>query len=231
MRVIAIILCVLIGFLGGCASVEGLRDKSATIAIQRTGGLESIAVLPIRENLDVAGLSSLVETYMPMMFHEGLRGVAVVDPNTVTSRMIKDDKLNMYAGWRSAYETTSVMQPNIVRDLGGSVGVKHFLFVHGVSISRERIRAVDTGYSGWVKNSYHVWRTNLKITAELINIKDGRQVWKGVGWAENIDSVRRDINLGLIIAHPETVPEISHAIKPMVQTAIHGIITQIKYIQ
>jgi hypothetical protein len=214
----------------GCASIEGQRDKSMTTGGTGIEANESIAVLPIKENPALPNLSSQIEMYLPLSIHEKLRYASVLNPGTFISNLKNTDLVSAFGQWKSTYEATSILDPKVTNNLSRGTKARYFLLVHGAHLSRERIRGVDTGYSGWVKNADNVWRTDLKVAAELIDMQEGKVVWKGVGWAEHIDSMRRDVNIigPYVTLSPETVQETSKYVSPMVKIACDGIGTELQ---
>lgn len=226
-----IILLLFVISIAGCASIEGLRDKSMTTMCTGSGKIGSVAVLPIKESPAVANLSSWLEMYMPLALRENLPGTSVIDSGTLVTRLTAKNLITDYSQWKVTYEATSVIDPKSTAALAHCVNARYFLLVNGIHLARERIRAVDSGYTGWVKNADHVWRTDLKIAVEVIDMEKGKSVWKGVGWAENIDSIARDIDMGLVVQHRGMVPEISKTALPMARTAANGIAAELRKAQ
>jgi hypothetical protein len=216
-----------VALIHGCASIEGTRDKSTTI--KRSVGavqIDSIAILPIKENAAIEGLSSKIEYSLSSGLKKSLPTANVVDVGSFSSRLAKSGLIQSYGQWASSYEATSILDTQSLPEIQKAANAHYLLLIRSIYLAREKIHAVDAGYSGTVSNANNVYRTDLKVSAELIDATLGRVVWKGVGHAENINSPRKDIDLGLIIFNQKN-PEITEFIGPMVQTASEGVAGQI----
>lgn len=212
---------------GGCASIEGTRDKSATAA--RTPSpisVDSIAILPIKDYAAAEGLSQQIETALPQGLTKSFPSARVVDAQTFASNLGNAGLLQAYGQWASNYESTSVIDPKPVPSIGRAVNAHYLLLVRSLYLNREKINAAAAGYSGTVSDANNVWRTDLKASAVLIEANSGVVVWRGTGHAENISSKKRDVDLGLVIINKRS-PEISDYIAQLVQTLADGLGSQI----
>ncbi|MDE0853964.1 MAG: hypothetical protein OSA97_06040 [Nevskia sp.] len=213
--------------IAGCASIEGTRDKSATIA--RTPSpisIDSIAILPIKDYAAVEGLSQQIEVALPQGLVKSFPSARVVDTQTFASNLGSAGLLQAYGQWASNYESTSVVDPKPVPSFAKAGNVHYLLLVRSLYLNREKINATAAGYSGTVSDANNVWRTDLKASAVLIDANSGVVVWRGAGHAENISSKKRDIDLGLVIINKRS-PEISDYLAQLVQTLADGLGSQI----
>jgi hypothetical protein len=215
-------------FSPGCARVEGLRDKSFTVSTINASIEGPIAILPIKEIGSMPGLAEMVETSLNNQLKATLPNSNVIDVDTFKSRIVDSKLEGKYGQWKSAYDSSKMISFQPVGDFSNAVSARYFLLVPSVHLGRERIRAVDSGYSGWVNDTYNVWRTDLKILAEVLDTKERKVIWKGVGHAENINSPHRDIDLFLVIFHDKN-PEMQEYLQAMINQATKGIAENLIY--
>jgi hypothetical protein len=96
-----------------------------------------------------------------------------------------------------------------------------------VNLSREKMKAIDTGYSGWVNDADNVWRTDLRVFAQIIDTESGTATWKGVGHAENVHSPKRIGHSDSWIVWNAKNPEIDQYVGPMIKMAVDGLVANI----
>jgi len=210
----------------GCASIEGTRNKSLTIqkiSVDKQAG--PLAILPVKENAAMPGLSSRIEDALFKAMRSNFR-IKIVDAKTFGLRIAEKNLIGDFGQWKAGYEGTALLDPRPLSIFAQAADVQYLLMVQSTYLGREKIRAVETGYSGWVKDARNVWRTDLKILAEVIDSISGKVIWKGVGHAENISSIRRDIDFFFVIVHDRN-PEVDHFISEMIQVATGGMATEI----
>jgi hypothetical protein len=213
--------------LSGCASIEGTRNKSVTLnKLPRDGEIGSLAILPIKENAVMPGLSTNIENGLYKALTLKVQGMKIIDGQNFGSLLAKNDLISEFGQWRAGYESTSILDKRPLPSFSRATDCRYFLLVNSTHLSREKIRAVDTGYSGFARDANNVWRADLKILAELIDTQSGETIWKGIGHAENISSVRRDIDLFFLIQHQKD-PGVSSFISDMIRTATEGIASEI----
>jgi hypothetical protein len=221
------ILMIVIMVISGCASIEGTKNKSFTSNKSfATQNITSLAVLPVKEDAALPGLSTQIENELYKNICAKLPYTKVIDPMTFGSRLATKDLITEFGKWKAGYEASSFIDSRPLAMFSQATDARYFLLVHSTHLSREKIRAVDTGYSGWVSDAKNVWRTDLKVSAELIDAKSGMVVWKGFGYAENVNSPRKDIDLGIVIVHQRN-PEVNSFAPEMVQVVAEGIASQI----
>jgi|GEM_PF-1148927 hypothetical protein len=211
----------------GCGSIEGTRNKSFTAHEPNIKcNIESLAIMPVMENAVMPGLSIQLEKALYENIRSKLPNTRIIDTQTFSSRLAKNDLISDFGKWKSGYEATSILDPRPLLSFSNATDTEYFLLVRSTHLSREKIRAVDTGYSGWVSDAKNVWRTDLKVSAELINAKTGSVVWQGFGCAENVNSPRKDIDLFLVIVQQKN-PEVKSFAPEMIQVAADGIASQL----
>lgn len=213
----------------GCASIEGTRDKSTT-AVRSVGAaqIDSVAVLPVKDYAAVQGLSSQIEVALPQGLVKAVPTATVVDTSTFSARLAQAGLVQSYGQWVSGYDASSMLDPRPLPPLQRAAGAHYFLLVRSVYLNREKINAAAAGYTGTVSDANNVWRTDLKASAELLDASTGRVVWKGQGYAENISSKKRDIDLGIIIFNKRS-PEVADYLGQLVQSVADGIAAQIAH--
>lgn len=216
-------------FLSSCSSVAGLRDKSYTMDNQglQPIAIESLTILPIKDDSAVLGLSENLEAELSKAFQVQLPRVKIVSADSFRARIAENDLINEYAQWKSAYDQTKMFSLRPLKKWSQIVETRYFLMVTKVLLSREKMKAVDTGYSGWVNDAENVWRTDLKVFAQVIDIESGTVTWKGVGHAENVHSPKRIGHNDSWITWNAKNPEMEQYIRPMVKMAVDGLVMNI----
>jgi hypothetical protein len=227
MRSICYVVLVLL-FLSSCSSVAGLRDKSYTIDNHdlQANAMESLTILPIKDDSAVLGLSGGLEAELSKAIHVQMPQVKIVNADAFRSRIAENDLINEYAQWKSAYDETKMLSLRPLKKWSQIVETRYFLMVVKVHLSREKMTAIDTGYSGWVNNASNVWRTDLRLFAQVIDVESGTVTWKGVGHAENVHSPKRIGNDGWITWNAKN-PETDQYIRPMIKVAVDGLVMNI----
>ena len=215
-------------FLSSC-SVSGLRNKSYTIDNHglQTSTIESLTILPIKDNSAVFDLSEGLEAELLKTIHTELPKVRIIDANAFRSRIAEKDLISEYAQWRLAFDETKMILLPPLKKWSQMVKTRYFLMVAKVHLSREKMTAADTGYSGWVNDASNVWRTNLEIFAQIIDSESGTVTWKGVGHAENVHSPKRIGQNDSFITVNAKNPEIDQYISPMIKVAVGGLVANI----
>ncbi|WP_136799688.1 hypothetical protein [Desulfosediminicola ganghwensis] len=214
---------VLVAFIvTSCASIEGLRDKSYTMVDAHSGIDGVVAILPVKETAEMPGLSGTIEAALAKSLKTLNPATGIVESGEFKTLIVKNNLVDEYVEWKSAYDTLKAISVPPLREFSKKTGARYFLLIPSVHLSREKIRGVDTGYTGWVSDTNNVWRTNLIVLGELVDSQTGTVIWRGVGKAEYINSPRRDLDLGLVITHQRN-PEIHEYLPQMVEVAAKGI--------
>jgi hypothetical protein len=173
--------------LASCASIEGTRDKSHTSYRAGLGAsIESLAILPVPNTAASPGLSAQLGDALTGALREHFSQAKVVSPAEFTTMLAATNDVERFGQWKAAYEQTSILAPRPVADFARCVGVRYLLMVRSIYLDREKIRAVDAGYSGWVSDAKNVWRARLRFTVEVLDANVGKVVWSGTGEAENV---------------------------------------------
>jgi hypothetical protein len=151
---------------------------------------------------------------------------AVITADEFGASLARYDFVGNFGRWKAAYHQTSILDPRPLRFYAEASGARYFLLVRSISLNREKIRGVDSGRNGWVSDAKNVWRARLRCIAELIDTQTGKIAWRGVGEAENINSPRKDLDLGLVIHHQRN-PDLDHFVPEMIEIAANGLARQI----
>ncbi len=215
--------------LASCGSIEGLRDKSGTISNQgfETSNIESLAILPIKNNFPIVGLSETLEVELAKTLQAQLPAVKIISANDFKSRIIEQSLISDYSQWRTVYDEMNIISYPHLKKWSQTLETQYYLIVNKAYLSREKMNGVDTGYSGWVADASNVWRTDLRLIAQVIDTASGKVVWEGVGHSENVHSPRRiGSNTGFITWN-EKNPEMDQYLKPMIKMAVDGLVANI----
>lgn len=220
---------VLILLLSSCSNVAGLRDKSYTMNNQgfQSNTIESLTILPIKDDSSILGLSDKLEAGLTKALQVKLPTAKIVSSDAFRSHIAKDDLINEYTQWKSAYNETKMLSIRPLKKWSELVESRHFLMVTKVNLLREKMRASDAGYTGWVNDADNVWRTDLIIYAQIIDSESGTAPWKGVGHAENVHSPKRIGYNDSLIRWNAKNPELNQYIDPMIKVVVDGLVMNI----
>jgi hypothetical protein len=219
---------VLVLFILTSCSVAGVRDKSHTIANNglQTNMIQSLTILPIKDDSAVLGLSDRLETELLKVIQAKLPAARIVSADDFRSRMSENDLINEYAQWKSALDETKIISLRPLWKWAQLFKSRYFLSVK-VNLSREKITGADTGYSGFVNDASNVWRTDLKLFTQVIDAKSGTAIWKGVGHAEDVYSPKRIGGSDTWIRWNAKTPNMDEYIGPLIKTAVDGLVENI----
>lgn len=217
-------LVILTCLVSACASIEGTRNKSYTY--RNVGSCEKItkvAILPIDEMSKFPLLPELLEQRINEELVLAYPGIQIVESPLFGYELQQHDKLESFSSWYMSYKTTKYLDFNKLNEAVGCLGANYLLSIRSLDIDREKIHAVDAGYSGMVSDANNVYRTNLKFIGELIDIRQRKIVWQGIGYSENINSPRRPLDLFFIIKNQKN-PEIESFLDELVSVAAKGFV-------
>lgn len=219
-----ILLLTLIWLFCSCASIEGTRNRSYTY--KNNGNhrkVENLAILPIEETSKFPMLPDMLEGRIINELRIRHPNIKIFSSSELVNELHKNNNLEKFSSWYAGYRTTKFLEFDKLTDIFKTIPVEQIISIRSVTIDRERIRGTDTGYVGMVSDSNNVYRTNLKFIGELIDLKQRKSVWQGLGYAENINSPRRDLDLLLVIKNFKN-PEIEEFLGEMVSVAANGFV-------
>ncbi|MGE4545401.1 MAG: hypothetical protein AB7D06_14965 [Pedobacter sp.] len=209
-----------------CTSIEGTRNKSYT---HRNSGscdkMTKVAILPIEETSKFPLLPELLEQRINQELVSVYPGIQIIDPPEFGYELQQHNKLESFSSWYMSYKTTKYIDFNKLNEAVECLGTDYLLSIRSLDIDREKIHAVDAGYSGMVSDANNVYRTNLKFIGELIDIRQQKIVWQGIGYSENINSPRRPLDLFFIIKNQKN-PEIESFLNELVSVAAKGFVSE-----
>ncbi len=221
----ALLALAILGFLaGGCASIEGTRNKSFT---HRQNvpykNLSKVAIFPIEEMSKFPLLPDILEQKVSEELMVAVPGIQVLNSPKFSYALHQSGKLESFSSWYTTYKTTKYIDYDRLSEAVDSQDVQYLLSIRSLDIDREKINAVDAGYTGMVSDANNVYRTNLKFIGELIDIQNRKIVWQGIGYSENINSPRRPLDLFFIIKNQKN-PEIETFLNELVTVAAKGFV-------
>ncbi|MGE4543715.1 MAG: hypothetical protein AB7D06_06380 [Pedobacter sp.] len=213
-------------FIGGCASIEGTRNKSYTYKQNAPyKNFSKIAIFPIEESSKFPSLPDLLEKKVCDELMVAVPGLQVLNSPAFSFALHQNGKLESFSSWYTTYKTTRYLDYNRLNEVTDSLDVQYLLSIRSLDIDREKIHAVDSGYSGMVSDANNVYRTNFKFIGELIDIQNRKIVWQGIGYSENINSPKRPLDLFFIIKNQKN-PEIDTFLGEMVKVAAKGFVVE-----
>jgi PDZ domain len=211
----------------GCAHIEGTRDKSSTSQRLATlGSIDSIAILPIKDDAGLPGLASKIETALTSSVQAQFPRAQILDAQAVGAKLTEHATVATYGQWRAGYEFTGMIDPASFEPTASAIGTRYLLAVHAPHLTREKIRGSDTGYSGTVNDANNVWRTDLDVPADLIDTQSKQVIWKGNGHAEHIHSPHKSRDYFFVIVNDKN-PNIPEYVDEMIASAAKGLARQI----
>jgi hypothetical protein len=211
----------------GCSSIEGTRDKSQTLyRTQFSIPIERMAILPLPNSAASPQLSTQLAHALTNALQADFPHARIVSPSDFSMALPQSHAVEIFSQWKVAYEQTSILNAQPFATFAKAAGVQHVLMIRAISLDRERVRAVDTGRTGYVRNADSVWRARLRFTAEVFEASTGTVVWSGMGEAENVKSTRKDFDLGLVIIQ-QGVADLDTYLPEMCQVAATGFVRQL----
>jgi hypothetical protein len=212
----------------GCSSIEGTRDKSQTLYRTHFSiPIERMAILPLPNSAASPQLSTQLGHALTSALQADFPQARVMSPSDFSMALTQSNTVEIFSQWKVAYEQTSILHPQPLATFAKAAGVQHVLMVRAISLDRERVRSVDTGRTGYVRNADSVWRARLRFTAEVLEASTGTVVWNGMGEAENVKSTRKDFDLGLVIIQ-QGVADLDTYLPEMCQVAATGFVRQLR---
>jgi hypothetical protein len=221
---LAVSITLLVGQVG-CASIEATHDHSHTINLKKSdGGAHTITIAPILESAAVEGLAKNLNAALVLAVDKKVRGSQVVGSDNLNASLIAHESIDSFARWRSAYRLTGVLDPRPLESLVKPIGARYLLLPLDTYVNREKISPKEAQCpSICLMNADNLWRTKLKVLAELIDTKNGSVVWRGVGEAQHIQDGGPTLDFGLVIIHPGKGEEVETLAGRMITVVAEGI--------
>lgn len=222
-----IVLIIITSFvLSGCTSIEGTRNKSYTYKNHGDhGNVDSLAILPIEETSKFPMLPDMLEQKISDKLRLKNLRIKITRSSELANELHKNNKLEMFSAWYAGYKATKFIDFEKLNNVIEDIPTEYLVSIRSINVDREKIRGADSGYVGMVSDTYNVYRTNLKFIGELIDLKRRKIVWQGIGYAENINSPRRDLDLFLVIMNSRN-PEIEEFLGELASVAAQGFVNE-----
>ena len=189
--------------LAGCASFDGTLDHSRTLGDERhrvrIGDIRSVAVAPLLKRGSVEPMARRLEMRLHRSLRRALPEARVVAPNLLEKTLAeKPGALERFTRWHSAYARSAKFNPSMVRQYRILAGVDYLLLVRKARFDRKRLPGADAvERCPFVfcmgPRPHHIWRTDLEVVVDLIDLRRGKIVWRGVGSAQNDYASDREI--------------------------------------
>jgi hypothetical protein len=218
--------CLVMLALISCSSIEGTRNKSYTYRTNPTGNkITTLAIAPIEDTSEFPFLSESIERELATSISREAPGIGLIGSGEFRKKLFDKDNIKIYTEWYTEYKTTRYLDFKRVKQFSDDLDVDYVLVIRSIHLDREKIRAVDTGYSGMVSDANNVWRTKLKFIGELFDLENNSIAWQGIGYSENINSPKRGTDLFFVILE-EKNPEVEEYLSEMVVSAVNGMATE-----
>ena len=209
-----------------CASIEGTRNKSYTYKNNGNHGkIDNLAILPIEETSKFPMLPDMLEQKISDELRLKYPNIKIISSSELNNELHKSNNQEIFSSWYANYKATKYIDFDKLNAVTSTTSTKYIVSIRSLNVDREKIRGVDTGYSGMVSDANNVLRTNFKFIGELIDLKQRKIIWQGIGYAENINSPRRDLDLFLIILNDRN-PEVEAFLGELVSVAAKGFVNE-----
>lgn len=224
----------------GCASFEGTIDRSRTLGGAGTAGkVPTIAIAPmstIPSNLSAETAERItrrLEMKLQHSLRRALSGTRVVAAEQYRRTLSeKRGALARFLRWRDAYATSGRLVPTMIRQYAILGLADYVLVVRKAQLDRQRLpgeQAVERCPFRvcFGPRPHHIWRTDLQLAVDLIDLRRGRLVWSGVGAALNDYAEDLQLELAAGKGDPRTPEELVAVDEELVVTATDGVARQI----
>ncbi|MBH0176780.1 MAG: hypothetical protein HP491_02685 [Nitrospira sp.] len=209
----------------GCASIEATHDHSRTIEVKKADrGPRTIAIAPVVEMAAVEGLPKNLGTALVLALEAKSRDAQIQGAEKLNASLLADDSVETFARWRSTYKQTGILDPRPLATLQKAIGARYLLLPLDTYVDREKISPQEAQCPSVCSvNPNNLWRTKLKVLAELIDTQNGVVVWRGVGEAQRIQNGGKTLDFGLVVIHPGKGEEVETLAGRMIVVVAQGI--------
>lgn len=210
----------------GCASIVATHDHSRTIEARKAdrGTHATIAIAPVVEIAAIEGLPKNLGAALVLALETKERDGQIHGADKLNASLLANDSVETFARWRSAYKQTGILDPRPLSTLQKSIGARYLLLPLDTYVDREKISPKEAQCrSICAVNPNNLWRTKLKVLAELIDTQNGMVVWKGVGEAQHIQDGGKTLDFGLVVIHPGKGEEVETLAGRMITVVAQGI--------
>lgn len=211
--------------LGGCASIEATHDHSRTIEVKKSDrGPYTIAIAPVVEMAAIEGLPKNLGAALVLALETRSRDAKIHGPEKLNASLLANDSVETFARWRSTYKQTGILDPRPLATLQKSIEARYLLLPIDSYVDREKISPKEAQCPGiCLMNANNLWRTKLKVLAELIDTQNGVVVWRGVGEAQHIQDGGITWDFRLVVIHPGKGEEVETLAGRMITIVAQGI--------
>lgn len=222
-RCLVSIVLLLVGV--GCASIEATHDHSKTLEVKKADrGPRSIAIAPVVEMAALEGLPKNLGVALVLALETKGRDTQILGAEKLNASLLANDSVETFARWRSTYKQMGVLDPRPLATLQKAIGARYLLLPLDTYVDREKISPKEAQCpSVCLMNANNLWRTKLKVLAELIDTQNGVVVWRGVGEAQHIQDGGTTLDFGLVVIHPGKGEEVETLAGRMVTVVAQGI--------
>ena len=221
----------------GCATLNNTVDRSRTTSAHAldSAAVVRIAIPPVPENAQAEALSTNLATALPAALSEALPHAQIVGARAFGKRLQRHKGyLAHFAKWRSIYQQTGIIDPAPLGHYAKALGdVSHILLIRSTNLNRsqvtlkEALRIAPCRKLVCKVNPKNLWQTDLKVLAELIDVRTGEVTWRGVGEATRIQQGSAGLDFGLVKTYGTKGDDIETLAAQMVDIAAQGVAGQI----
>ena len=228
--------------LSSCRSIGAAYDESRTTA-KVASGLEdgAIAVLGPPEEAQFPGLAEVFAGAVREALAERDTRRSLLDANEFYARLQRrKGYYENFGGWLARFNQTSgFLETRNLPLYGRATGVRYLLVFRDADVKREKmdVRAAISEVSrvrgcrmGCVGNAKNIFRHQLVVLGELIDLKQAKTAWKGVGESNIITSRMSKLDFGLVQYNLQQPDLGSHA-DQLVALVANGIADELEGIQ
>lgn len=224
----------------GCASFEGTLDRSRTLrSTSVSTHIGSIAVAPVprlRSSQSKQAAQRMARRLEMKLYHalrRALPEARVVGRDHLEQALAqKRGALERFTTWRTAYARSAKLNPIMVRQYAILAGVDYLLVVRKAELKRRYLPGEEAVERCPLRfcmgpRPHHIWRTDFEVVADLIDVRRGRLVWRGVGAALNDYAGDLEVNLLRKEAAPNPPAELKAVDDDLLVIASDGVARQI----
>jgi hypothetical protein len=218
----------------GCASFDGTLDKTQTL---RTRGgpvkITSLAVAPVPRLRSSKGLSKRLGMKLHHAVRRALPEAKVMGPALFARALAeKRGALKRFTGWHTVYTRTARLRPISVRQYRVLTGVDYLILVHPPRLERQRLSGDEAVPRCPFRlclgpRPHHIWRTDLAVRVELIDLRKGTALWRGVGAAQGDLAGDMELHLMKESGKPQPPAELADLEEELLEIATQGVAREI----
>jgi hypothetical protein len=191
-----------------CRSLGATYDESRSLVPSDGFQAGSVAVIGPPAKAQFPGLAETLGEAIRGSLGQRTPSREFVSASDLYARLQRHKGYYQHFGaWLSRYTQTGFLETEHLAHYAQASGVRYLLILRDAAIKREKmdvrtaadeVRRVRGCRLGCVGNANNIFRNQLIVLAEVIDLKTARIAWKGVGDANIITSRMSKLDFGLV---------------------------------